>query len=99
MEIKPTLPLEYLVEEYLQRVHVKMELVQELNLAVLNISCPCKKKYVYSELNLYYPYGLVHQMVLLCLVQLKSEVSFTSYTIEISVYSKHVMIYEIMCFC
>ena len=93
------MPLECLVEEFSHTVRIKWNWSKKLNLAVLNISSPCEKKYIYSEHNLYSHYGLVHQMVFSCLVQLKSQVCFTSYFTEISVSSKHVMVYEIMCFC
>jgi hypothetical protein len=42
---------------------VKTKLVQELNLAVHHVSFPCKKKYIYSEQNFYYHYGLFQKTV------------------------------------
>ena len=42
---------------------LKTKLVQELNLVLLHAPFPCKNKYIYSEQNLYYHYGLFKKTV------------------------------------
>jgi hypothetical protein len=58
---KTTSPLAYLMGDHLCIMNTK--LVQELSLAVLYVSFPCKKKYIYSECSFYDHHGLFQQTI------------------------------------